>query len=71
MRLAAEHYRKRAAAYRPNIELHALLDRIAADVRSLGTAGRRGTKAEDQTAADGDARLEEITPIELDDGVHG
>ncbi|HUS46727.1 MAG TPA: SDR family oxidoreductase [Phycisphaerae bacterium] len=29
MRLAAGHYRKRAGAYKPNEELHALLDRVA------------------------------------------
>jgi nucleoside-diphosphate-sugar epimerase len=36
MRQAAKHYQTRAAGYQPNDELHALLDRIAADIRSLG-----------------------------------
>ncbi|HUU09116.1 MAG TPA: SDR family oxidoreductase [Phycisphaerae bacterium] len=33
---AAEHYRKRAAAYRPDAQRHALLDRIAAEQSALG-----------------------------------
>ena len=36
MGLAAEHCRRRAAAFRPNEQLHALLDRIAADQQALG-----------------------------------
>lgn len=36
LRLAAEHYRRRAGAYQPNPELHALLDRVAADQLALG-----------------------------------
>jgi len=36
LRGAAEHYRKRAAAYRPDPELHALLDRIVAEQSALG-----------------------------------
>jgi nucleoside-diphosphate-sugar epimerase len=36
MRQAARHYRARAASYCPDQRVHALLDRIAADVRSLG-----------------------------------
>jgi nucleoside-diphosphate-sugar epimerase len=38
MQQAAVHYHRRAAAYRPDPELHALLDQIAADVNSLGAA---------------------------------
>ena len=36
MQGAAEHYRRRAPDYRPDARVHALLDRIAADIRSLG-----------------------------------
>jgi nucleoside-diphosphate-sugar epimerase len=34
--LAAEHYRKRAAAYRPDAAKHALLDRVAEEQLALG-----------------------------------
>jgi len=37
MRQAAQHHRDRAADYRPNSELHALLDRIAEDIQALGS----------------------------------
>ena len=36
MRRAAEHYRSRAHAYKPDPEPHALLDRIAAEQSALG-----------------------------------
>jgi nucleoside-diphosphate-sugar epimerase len=36
LRLAAEHYRKRASAYRPDAARHALLDRLAAEQEALG-----------------------------------
>jgi len=36
LRRAAEHYRKRAAAYRPDAARHALLNRIAAEQEALG-----------------------------------
>lgn len=36
MRLAAEHYRRRAGAYRPDPQRHALLDRIALEQLALG-----------------------------------
>ena len=36
MRRAADHYRRRAATHEPNPDLHALLDRIAADQEALG-----------------------------------
>ena len=36
LRRAAEHYRKRAAAYQPDAARHALLDRIAAEQEALG-----------------------------------
>ena len=38
LRRAAEHYRKRAAAYQPDAARHALLDRIAAEQEALGAA---------------------------------
>jgi nucleoside-diphosphate-sugar epimerase len=37
LRLAAEHYRTRAAAYRPDPARHALLDRVAEEQLRLGT----------------------------------
>jgi len=37
MRRAAEHYRWRAGAYKPDAALHALLDRIASEQAGLGT----------------------------------
>jgi nucleoside-diphosphate-sugar epimerase len=39
LRLAAEHYRRRAAGYRPDAARHALLDRVAEEQIRLG-AGR-------------------------------
>ena len=40
--VAARHYPARAAAYEPNEELHALLDRIAEEQLALGGGGRPG-----------------------------
>ena len=37
MQQAAQHHRDRAADYKPNSQLHALLDRIASDVQALGS----------------------------------
>lgn len=37
MQQAAQHHRDRAADYKPDGELHALLDRIAEDVQALGS----------------------------------
>ena len=39
MQQAAQHYHQRSAAYQPNHQLHALLDRIASDIRALGSPG--------------------------------